>query len=252
MFPNFTTTYKLNGTKDPESPFTQQTRVPGWAPDAVQDTNSQRKEVFIEEAIFSSGGALIPFPVPTSDGNMFQEPASANDADWNDFNRWIHGSSASVGTSPSSIDFNRWIVDLSNLARRYNASLYTLRRLHLHHKTKGSSQMPVNPNGHDEPKLPPVDGGTNENGKTFKDLVVKAEGEWKCIVTEINAYLALIGSQGLAAIEAVEVNGYVVSLRVLANFPSAGGVVTQSKLHTLEVFGSSSSHISISSAFSSP
>src|SRR5262249_37036141 len=131
------------------------------------------------------------------------------------------------------------IRELADLVRRYNASLYRLRRLHYFtYFRKHKPWPPKNPHG--DPVLPPA------VGKTLKDLVKDAERDWtKRVIPDLvdflnSPYFCGKKEYSILAADMIEVNNYIVSMRVVAVEENEDGEV-----------GGSSSHVSISSAFSS-
>ncbi|HXJ58826.1 MAG TPA: hypothetical protein VNU68_19375 [Verrucomicrobiae bacterium] len=248
--PQSTSTFKLadvvnQPTPPPLSsstPFTMRMRDVGWHPDATKTASGGREELFIEEAVGEDkNGFFIPFPVPTSQdpsGNdvPFKEPTQPGD--WEAFNRWILGGpvpAATAGEPP----LTSLLRELATACRCYNASLYRLRRLHYHFNHPNENVFPPR-NPHGDPALPPTP------PKTFNQLVADAERDWKQVV--IPQIQDLLDNQQtyngkvikVIAADMIEVNGYIVSMRVVAEGIGQG----------LEV-GGSSSHVSISSAFSS-
>jgi hypothetical protein len=234
-----TTTHKLGEIKNQFGPaaaiFTMQRRIPRWHPDADDDGSGGRKELHIEEAIrVNSSGKFERFPVPTSAGHAFEEPTGA--ADGAVFNRWILGGKIEE-QRPGESALTKLLRDLAVLVRRYNASLYRLRRLHFFlNAPAGSPLPPRNPAGDEE--LPPT------GGRTIEDMVKDAEKDWKKVTKEIDDFIDNrpphpTGLRNIMA-DMVEVNGYIVSMRVVTNATDERPVI-----------GSSSSHVSISSAFSS-
>jgi hypothetical protein len=207
--------------------------MPGWHPDAddKSSTGNQREELFLEEGILYRNKKFHPFPV--------QFGASAGPD-------WILGGSIPEPASgePPLTTLTR---ALALQVRRYNASLYRLRRLH-YYKHSGNDPatdpMPErNPTDGLPDPLPPI------NSSAFDTLVGLAEANWSTVVSEIDMFLDQShGGLTILAADMIEVNGYVVSMRVIADTPS--NVEIRTKLRTLEV-GGSSSHVSISSAFSS-
>jgi hypothetical protein len=247
-------------------------RIPGWHPDAdvLEDPKTKKcnpKSLFLAEALFKSDSTQRygPFPAPgqtTGARIPFSEPLpNATDADWRSFNKWMLGG----GLPRQQDDVRREPVmttllrQLAVLARRYNASLYRLRRLHLfvYGKKDGDPDdyvpqlPPRNPFG--DPELPP------KSGETIKDVVGAAENDWDTVTTAIENFICNVtkheyvklGSDGkeqvfiasIVAADMVEVNGYLVSMRVIAK--------VEGEIQTEKIGGASSSHISISSAFSS-
>lgn len=253
-------THKLGPIKSqpPGSPFKLPRRYPGWYPDA-DDNGSGRIDLYLEEAIYQDpvNEKFKPFPVPaTGSAKSFEEPdAAASPKEWLDFNQWILG--GSIPAAPVNIEdepaMTTLIRELANHVRCYNASLYRLRRLHYYAHTKNNPAAdpmpPRNPNGDPLDPLPTV--GT----KPFNALVTDAENDWKAVTAKIGAFVDeamphfykknILGklrdvTVNMVAADMVEVNGYITSMRVVANVLIVGGEV-----------GGSSSHVSVSSAFSS-
>ncbi len=117
-----------------------------------------------------------------------------------------------------------------------------MRRLHFHENAvPAGGPPPRNPHGDKDSGNPLPDPESPE----FRQLVAGAEAEWSTAVDKLNELLAVDANSpishgcGPTMADMVEVNGYIVSMRVVAE--RQGG----------EVGGSESSHISISSAFSS-
>jgi hypothetical protein len=231
-----TPTFKLAKVKNQSfppgqtsTPFTMRMRDPGWHPDATDDGTGKREELFLEEAIGrDEEGFLIPFGVP------FLEPTPG---DRDEFNRWILGG-AVPDPAPGETPLTSLVRELATACRRYNASLYRLRRLHYHFNDPEDPLPPRNPHG--DPELPPV-------GTPIDQLVADAERDWKTVVIpKIHDLLdkpqSFSGKEiKVVAADMIEVNGYIVSMRVVAR-----GVVEGAQI------GGSSLHVSISSAFSSP
>jgi hypothetical protein len=238
-----TSTFKLSGVINHPSPgpFTMRMRDVGWHPDATLDSNDLREELFPEEAIGRDDkGFLIPFPVPTSqDANgkdvPFLDPTQAGAGDG--FNRWILGWSV-PDVAEDEPPLTTLVRELATACRHYNASLYRLRRLHYHFYHPDDPLPPQNPHG--DPELPP------RVGTTIAQLVAEAERDWKeVVIPQIQNLLdnkQTFGGKDIQVIAAdmMEVNGYIVSMRVIAEGVGEGAEV-----------GGSSSHVSISSAFSS-
>jgi hypothetical protein len=244
MPPKSTSTFKLadviNQTNN--SPFKMRIRDVGWHPDAAKNGNGGREELFIEEAIGrDKDGFLIPFGVPKSKGSStndvpFKEPTQPGD--WEAFNRWILGGPV-PDPAPDEPALTSLVRALAGACRRYNASLHRLRRLH-YHVTHPQEKIFPPRNPHGDPALPPT------GGKTLSQLVADAEDNWKTVVVP-EMYNLLDNAQSyngkeirVIAVDMIEVNGYIVSMRVVAGGTGANGEI-----------GGSSSHVSISSAFSS-
>jgi len=237
--------------------------MPAWHPDADVDSAGKPKPLFIEEAIFQNENTrkFGPFPMPgqkTGVNVSFAEPPNdAPDADWRSFNKWILG--GSIPNPPADIKTEKAMTtmlrELAVLVRRYNASLYRLRRLHffVHSTTSPNDELPPK-NKFGDPVLPPAGATKIEN------LVNAAETDWQNVTAALEQFIgdkpptkhtySKIDKAGndfdatvsIGSADMVEVNGYIVSMRVLA---------TVKQGDALEIGMSSSSHVSISSAFSS-
>jgi len=256
--------YKLGDITDHEKlpaghtkKFKFDRRMPGWRPDADVQVdshgNKERKSLFIEEALRrGEDGKFKPFPVPRhpkGTGKAFEEPGKNGTAEeWKAFNEWILG--GPISDPPQDLKdepaLTTLLRELADHARRYNASLYRLRRLHffVYAATDASVELP--------PQNEPADPPLPDIGKPIDFLIEAAEADWERVTTEMNTFLedphsypqrdkdgkeSTVTLKVLAA-DMVEVNGYVVSMRV----------VTNDTKRTQQV-GGSSSHVSISSAF---
>jgi len=172
----------------------------------------------------------------------FCEKREAWHDDWKQFNErlWGHTLTLPSNPTPEDQDFFDFLTELANQARRYNAALYWLRRLHFYQKAQGTDFPPYNPNG-DEVIDPTIIFGQ------FLALVNRAEVRWGLEIDKMNGLLnglsPLVKGFKHTKADMVEVNGYILSMRVVSQ-----KVPFQSPK---ELGGSSSSHISISSAFSS-
>jgi hypothetical protein len=222
-----TETYKMSSTvPDVSGIFTLPIRLPGWHPDGISDKKPQ--PVFPDEALKcvsrKTGKKFIPFN-PLKRGT-----------------KWILGSKIKRSAKK---DFPAMVWDLAHLVRKYNASLYSLRRLHLYNISKGTIKMKQNQHGGD-PDLPNGFLGISDR----KKLAKAAEADWKSVITQINTFLdeqnMSTYALKLVAVDMVEVNGYIVSMRVVSNNMDSEG---NSPVNELP--GSSSSHVSINSRFSS-
>lgn len=238
-----TRTHKLGPIEDQPSThsmFTMRRRMPGWHPDADDNGYGKRKELFIEEAVGrDQHRTLQPFPVPTSkDGTTpvpFREPTNA--ADGPEFNQWILGGPI-PDEQPRESALTTLLRELAVLARRYNASLYRLRRLHFFVTVGRDLAAPL------PPKNPFGDKDLTADPVVLQRMVNEAEQDFKNVTKAIDHFIdnAEFGpfQLRLLAADMVEVNGYIVSMRVVAR-DFAPNVEA----------GGSSSHVSISSAFSS-
>lgn len=230
-----TETHKLADWLNPTTPpLSIKVRKPGWRPDAI-DVSGKRTNLFLEEAIggekISGTSSLkaIAFPV------QFAEVKN-NCA-------WVLGTAlhSPVKGQPFTILLN----DLATLVRRYNAALYTLRRIKFYFDLyKGPHDYPPsNPHGRDKELA-----GLSK--AEIAALIPPSENDWDSKTTELNDFLdartdgfkdpeRYLGFVFHAA-DMIEVNNYIVSMRVIV-FDKPG---------TGELVGSSS-HVSISSPFSS-
>ncbi|HEY0549681.1 MAG TPA: hypothetical protein VGF13_08770, partial [Verrucomicrobiae bacterium] len=181
----------------------------------------------------------------------FSEPGQTAPAEeWNTFNKWILGDpipQPAINEKP----FIKMIRDLAMHVRRYNASLYRLRRLH-YYVYSGNDPLqpgmpPRNPFGDLPDPIPQL--GSPE----FQIRIEKAEYDWEKVTKDIDAFIERKSSTAYGGLEVVaadmsEVNGYIVSMRLIAEVPSkkskSGGIEP-------EEVGGSSSHVAITSAFSS-
>ncbi len=244
----FTITTKLGPVEAPpgpaEQPFTQPQRQPGWHSDATVRTLDlgHPERVVIEPAEALAKGAdghPIPFPIPSFHGKPFEEPAHHDrPEEWLEFVRhWILGHPI---VERDSREFYLLLLELAQLARNYNASLYRLRRLRFFHKAvndrKPGPLPPRNPHGEiDDPE--PCDPAR------FAEQVQRAEADWKKTTAELDAYIdGEHHGLKIATADMVEVNRYIVSMRIILAPPTG--------IHTLKA-GTSSSLVSISSNFSS-
>ena len=244
-------TYKMGNVQGhddpakPVSPFKLPIRLPGWFPDGVDVPWHNVQRVFPEEIVGLKMTVPLPFPVEFCEST---DPNNNNTTKKQRPHQWILGipikepKSATAARNRSHLDC--LVCDLAKLVRRYNASLYRLRRLHFHFDYQGCALPQRNPCG-DPTTLP------DPNSYEFRDLAEASELDWVKVTNALNDFLedATDGYRKvrLMAADMVEVNGYIVSMRV----------VVQPRLHAargsvgiLEA-GGSSSHVSISSAFSS-
>jgi hypothetical protein len=173
--------------------------------------------VYVQEFVGAGEDAKGKFRIP------FQPPLDGHDAEW-----ILKGALNSTATDP----FNRWLVELSVAARNYNASLYRLRRLHLiaEHNRYIMRALPTDPQTvPDEHELPGAVGA--------------AETDWDRNVTILREIID--GFRPDAVVDMVQVNGYIVSIRAIADLGF------DEKIGIKQPAGSSSSHWSLSSPFSS-
>jgi len=256
-----TTTEKLGAITDqpPDSAFALKRRMPGWRPDTQANC---AVKLYQEEALGVLDGKWLPFPPPEVSASArsrkkrsFAEPGKrATAADWNKFNTWILGHPID-GSKP----FDDFLREIADQVRRYNAALYWMRRLHfVENAPPGSPPPPRNPAGdkddpdpdHPTQPLEPLD----PSSPKFDIYVMSAERAWKREVARLNQILGGHTQSRFTDIVAdmVEVNSYIVSMRIIANENTSGPIGNIHRPRTEELGGSSSSHVSISSALSSP
>jgi hypothetical protein len=208
--------------------------MPHWYTDGVDDPTGTRVELFPEETIGSSSGSLIPFNV------SFDEQSVPNN--------WL-GDPIPSSSAAGDTDLLKLIREVAQQARAYNAALYSLRRYHYAEKFwKPGQPMPSqfpkpNPNGPVEPASFPAP-GTDD----FIAWAAVAEARFTTASKDLDTMIRA-GGHGLDAIaDMIQVNGYIVSMRVVAN-PKRSNV--DGRMGALEISGSSS-HVSISSPFKYP
>ena len=220
---------------DPSTPFTLSIRQPGWFPDAADMGTKKRKRLFLEEVAGITQTDLVEtFPVE------FDYTGTSK--------KWILGSRIDATETDG---LTKLVRKLAVKVRQYNASLYRLRRLHFYWDYKDADSRLVNfppANPHGDPKTNP-DPINDLPG--FKKMVNAAEANWAKVTGQVDDLLETASSDGnnfgvtLLAADMIAANGYIVSMRVVANPPIPPGTVAPP-----EVDGSSS-HVSVSSAFSS-
>lgn len=247
-------------------PFKLLRRMPYWYPDAVDSPEPIPEPsgsayvvqyLFQEEALqlHKSANILLPFPVPQSKNAFgqnvpFKEPT--NPAEWATFNSWMYGTGIPSPTETEPL-LTTIVRDLADLARLYNSQLYRLRRLHFYYKMcmeHETQEWPLNllppynkyQGTGSADALPPCD---DTPGSAFCVEVEASENAWQSAAAKINNYIQKY--DGMLAADMVKVNGYIVSVRAVycpaLDQPYGSGL--------MEV-GGSSSHVSVSSAFSSP
>lgn len=233
------------------SPFDLDTRPPGWLPDTVilPDTSPPSEQTLFLEEILEYTGRFAPFAHPRHPGTAdqtdqitaFLEPGEHGTCeDWNKFNKWILGYPIQDDQAGKNKLFNNWLRLLCIKVRDYNRALYRLRRAHITGNTGPLPEMPQLPN---EPSGP--------------DSVEDLEEDWKKAVEKLNALISKQFNNDTGIVwplcDMVEVNNYIVSIRVVAvdEEPPVESFAGTSGTRARQVGGSSSSHISVSSAFSS-
>ena len=231
--------YKLSDVVESTlTKFDLRLRMPNWAPDIIEFKKldnlgrpiSFTQAAFVEEALAAITKDNKPDRLP------FISSVSALGS---------KDSILGVEFSPSGSDytkhFDAWLRILLDHFRRYNASLYRLRRIHLIAENNTST-------------MDPIPGDTISNDpqspeKAEEDYVNNVNALQKALDTKIP------GDKYLPIVDAIQVNGYVVSVRAVGKIHT--GVPTtlaDGKHHimTPQPGGSLSSHISISGPFSSP
>jgi hypothetical protein len=233
-----TVTYGLSSisSADPSTPFTLTIRPPGWFPDGADIGTKKRQRLFLEElAGITDTSLLETFPVE------FDYTGTSK--------KWILGSR--IDTTKTD-GLTNLVQRLAVKVRQYNASLYRLRRLHVYWDSQDRDPRLVNfppPNPHGDPKTEPDP--INDLPK-FKQMLKNAEDDWTNVSNQVNELLETASSDGnsfgvtLLGSDMIAANGYIVSMRVVVKYPdpTPGGAPPP------EV-GGSSSHVSLSSAFSS-
>ena len=244
-----TNTYGLASisSADPQTPFSLPVRMPGWFPDGADLGQRHRQRLFPEEVIGrKKSGYYESFPVHFLDNNE-------------DSKKWILGSKlvrtkhAPDGEKP----LTRFVRRLALRIRQYNASLYRLRRLHFYWDYKDKAHPVIWPPPNPVESHPSIPDPSDLIG--FSNLVKEAETDWSKVCDQVNGLLEEASGDNssykvkLLAADMVAVNGYVVSMRVVVQKPGAGkqSIRPVSGPVALREPGVSSSHVSISSAFSS-
>jgi hypothetical protein len=199
--------------------FTLSTRKPGWFPDA-EDPMHDQDYLFPEEAIRYVGIKPFGFLLP-----VIPKPSAAQ----------ILGNVLPTEDRAKN-PFTILLREIADLVRMYNLTLYELRRFHYLKKFKES--LPKNTHGN-QPDLPPL------SDPDFDKKAQAAETTWTKAARDLDVFIDSGASMRLVAVDMVQVNKYIVSMRVVA-------LQSTPDLHIFEAGGSSSSHVSISSAFSSP
>ena len=254
-----TTTYALGEILPPaaDKPFNKPIRSPAWFPDGADWKNQTAQRLFQDEVVGikkNDGGSLTfrPFGIDFPKVNNNNEYSK----------KWALGSKLRQSgevLDPNDRPFTNLVRRIALRVRQYNASLYRFRRLHFywdHLKVRKDGETMPEPN----PDVDKLDKNGVEinppdpinNFDEFRTRIGNAEGDWDTVAKQLNSLLEsgtdVDGSDygyQLKAADMVAVNGYIISMRVVAlKRPTRG------RVGTLEA-GGSSSHVSISSPFSS-
>lgn len=227
-------------------------RIPGWRADTA-DKNGNEEFYFPEEALRSEikgSEKFDPFPPPTT-GAAFAEPTTKynpsnpqNAREWNQHNAWILGHPFDENSTDK---FDQFLAQIARRVREYNAALYWLRRLHFRENAEPISSPPrENPNGDESAHI------ETPGTLAFDAQVERAEKRWIDAVRNLNAILddqPVPGFRNTRA-DMVEVNGYIISMRVISNYDDGSGT-KDTLADAFQIGGSSSSHAYISSPFCS-
>jgi len=237
------------------SKFKGELKLPGWLPDT---TVIDEQYLFLEEALHKGTGGFDAFAAPRTAAGAFQEPLPTDSPDkWNSFNSWILGAPF---TKKPGDDFDALLEEIANCARRYNAALYWMRRLHLYEKAK-LLNIPISTpplrNPHGDHDRGPNDDPAKWTDEDFKRMIPEAQKDWNMAVKGLDSVLKRTGSLGSIWADMIQVNDYIVSMRIVsqttyADPPKSANAELPTKPKTVPYIGGSSSHISVSSALSSP
>ncbi len=208
---------KLGPDKDNNLPpkFSLRRRMPYWAPDEMDGPGGTAITLYPEEALrLEDKKSMCLDAPPLVDGPAFQE--------------WALGSKL----DPKKVPFDDWLVKLCKLIRSYNRALYRLRAARLKEEQNKDLMKPL------------PDDNVTPGGE---------EHDWTRIVKEMADHLHPAKDPPdrphPVAVDMIEVNGYIISVRAVAGVPADS---QRDGPNVRQIGGSESSHISISSAFSSP
>lgn len=217
--------------------FNLRLRYPGWLPDEIRKVDNGSttgiEQLYVEEVLgaikLADDSTLrLPFQPPLHEtGNsiwilgypLHEVDDQGNELPPEDWNK-----------------FNTWLLEVTRRIRNYNASLYRLRRLHL--KAEGNKL---------EMEMLLTDGGKEWTAGN-------AESNWKQTVEHLRSILTPKSSDNpfdTCIADMVEVNGYIVSIRAVVEIFIGGSPELLAKIFGPQPGGSSSSHTSINSPFSS-
>ena len=235
-------TTSLEEVTDPKAPDSPsplsnlRIRPPVWHPDGSTPDSSNRNQVFREEAVGKGKDQMMhSFPVEFEYKGLSK--------------KWILGGPIVDPPPRGQTLITLLCRDLAIKMRKYNASLYRLRRIHYCNKFKDPGSKKhwphANPDGGDE-KDP-----TAGTASDVSNRVSKAEQDWCDVTKDIDTFIEnaktgyplapATAKIRLVGLDMVEVNNYAVAMRVVVEtLPGAPPEV-----------GESSSQVSISSPFSS-
>lgn len=209
---------RLGPIKNPKYGFNLRQRSLRWQPDEIYYGNPTHEAIYPEETLAAT--LLGPGIPGAAERTPFQPPIDGRASNWvlgHPFNS-------------SGSDFDIYIEELCKLIKFYNRALYRLRKLHLESELNHAQMA-------DLPDDPPMS-------------ITQAEDDYKLACKNLRKQLQK-KSKGMRIVaDCVEINGYIISVRVI--YEIFTGETLQAKKKVLQPGGSSSSHISISSAFSSP
>lgn len=196
--------------------------MPYWAPDELihEDSRdgSRCERLYVEEALKIDDGS----------GTVRRHPFQPDIEDTG--GQWVFGEKA--WTPDTARLFDVWLAELCELARQFNRALYRLRKLRLEAEHHGTMD-PL-----------PDDPGTISAGQ--------AEGMYIAAVESLSRHLDRKVTPGTSRVaDMVQINGYVVSVRVVDGVVLEDGTSTGAPVRVMQPGGSDSSHIYLSSPFCS-
>lgn len=236
--------------------FALRTRPPGWMPDTITQSGTAREHLTPDEALGNVGGRQQAFANPL--GHSLFQPVPG---DPSAFDAWVLGVPLTAPPAGQPTEFYELLVALCSAIRRYNSTLYWLRRLRFHASApKGSKPPEPNPGGPlDERRFPTPESLPDPASLDFMQLAKSAEAEWTAAVDNLREHLAPGSSvretHPFATISAdmVEMNGYIASTRVIVSpIPTSATHTTAGPEESSSSSSSSSSHISLSSGYQWP
>jgi len=244
--------------------FKGKMKLPGWLPDTTEFPGDDMKSYtfFPEEAIHQDKTNGFDAFLPPGSQSPFEDPFP------------ILGAPFNKDPNDPNNKFNLLVEEIARCARNYNAALYWMRRLHFHlkHSLYGSAfrintAPPRNPHGNKDED--PNNDLANWKSPDFlipdptdnQNPIAKAQTRWKAAVADLkNALTPEFDTPPTTPphppyptkpfkqiwADMVQVNRYIISMRIVADEQAYTGDPS-----IRELGGSSSSYISISSAFSS-